>query len=557
VRDFLRRARGWLTGLNAVSARFDLLQNRTDALMGASERTNAALAELAAALESIRPGPELGDIRGRLDGLAASSAAAQSELARELGAEADRRRLAEQALAVRLSDHDGSLRGMVADLTALRAQASQLQVGLDDIAARFDAHAQHSSQWGAEMRGGLQAQLDAIARRLAERPGSPEWKAIASRLDGVEAELAAVHRAGNSHAQPSGAAPLRLSAGAGPLAFLLQSLELVNHYAAVWDLLPRGSFDVLLHGVDEAAGRQALAAWRCRVFATEDVLADGRKYACLVSNHPVEGGEPPLIKRLAERNARFMYAAGKSGWNLSEWNRLYDLILCFGPHHAAAFSALTDGLVIQMGYPRFDRYFNERVDRHALCGRFGCDPAKETVVWLPTWKELSSVGHFDDEISALSDRYNVVVKLHPLMSEAEPARVESLRRHHFSCLLTDSTDNLPLYQLADYMLFDFGGPPLAAIYCDKKMLLLDVPGALADPLLGADSPDVAIRAQLGSLEPGRGAIARCLVSPAHWEAQVSMRKALRRTYFAPHFGFSAAVAANALLHFDTLRAGAG
>jgi hypothetical protein len=68
---------------------------------------------------------------------------------------------------------------------------------------------------------------------------------------------------------------------------------------------------------------------------------------------------------------------------------------------------------------------------------------------------------------------------------------------------------------------------------------------------------VAIRAQLGSLEPGRGAIARCLVSPAHWEAQVSMRKALRRTYFAPHFGFSAAVAANALLHFDTLRAGAG
>ena len=53
MRDFLRRARGWLTGLNAVSARFDLLQNRTDALMGASERTNAALAELAAALPGV------------------------------------------------------------------------------------------------------------------------------------------------------------------------------------------------------------------------------------------------------------------------------------------------------------------------------------------------------------------------------------------------------------------------------------------------------------------------------------------------------------------------
>lgn len=559
MRDFLRRARGWLTGLNAVSARFDLLQNRTDALMGASERTNAALAELAAALESIRPGPELAEIRGRLDGLAASSLAAGAELARELDAEADRRGLAEQALASRLSDQDGSLRGMVAELAALRAQASQVQAGLDETAARFDAHAQHSAQWGAEMRSGLQAQLDAIGRRVAELPGSPELRVIASRLDGVEAALAAGRRAGSPHAQPSGAALLRLSgdAGAGRLAFLLQSLELVNHYAAVWDLLPQGGFDVLLHGVDEAAGRQALAAWRCGVVTTEMVLAEGRKYACLVSNHPVEGGEPPLIRRLAERNVRFMYAAGKSGWNLSEWNRLYDLILCFGPHHAAAFSARTDGLVIQMGYPRFDRYFNEQVDRDALCGRFGCNPAKETVVWLPTWKELSSVGHFDEEISALTDRYNVVVKLHPLMSEAEPERVESLRKHRFSCLLTDSTDNLPLYQLADYMLFDFGGPPLAAIYCDKKMLLLDVPGALADPLLGPDSPDVAIRSQLGSLEPGGGAIARCLASPAHWEAQVPMRKALRRTYFAPHFGFSAAVAANALLRLDTLLAGAG
>lgn len=492
VRDFLRRARGWLTGLNAVSARFDLLQSRTDALMEASERTNAALASLAVALDSIRPGPELAAIRESVDGLAASSSSA------------------------RLS-HDGSLRGMAADLAALRAQASQIQVGLDESAVRFDANAQHSLQWGAAMR------------------------------------------AGRSHARPSGAAPLRLSgeAGAGRLAFLLQSLELVNHYAAVWDLLPQGGFDVLLHGVDEAAARQALAAWRCGLFTTEMVLAEGRKYACLVSNHPVEGGEPPLIRRLAERNVRFMYAGGKSGWNLSEWNSLYDLILCFGPHYAAAFSASTGGLVIQMGYPRFDRYFNEQVNRDALCARFGCDPTKETVVWLPTWKELSSVGHFDEEISALTDCYNVVVKLHPLMSEAEPERVESLRKHHFSCLLTDSTDNLPLYQLADYMLFDFGGPPLAAIYCDKKMILLDVPGALADPLLGPDSPDVAIRVQLGAHAPGDGAIARCLASPAHWEAQVAMRKALRRTYFAPHFGFSAAVAANALLHLDTLLAGAG
>lgn len=472
MRDFLRRARAYLTGLNIISARFDLLQNKLDALLEVGGITNTALAELGRKL----------DVE-----------------------EADHRRRAKVA-----------------------------------IVAGSDAHPQHSAQWGDKMLRGLQSRLDAIELRMAELTNPPGRRIVGKCPDDWRDPVDVMH------------VPRRERIG-----FLLHSLELVNHYAAVWNLLPHGTFDVLLHEVDEDVGRQAVAAWRCGVFTTEAVLADGCKYACLVSNHPVEGGDAPLIKRLAGRNVRFMYAAGKSGWNLSEWNRLYDLILCFGPHHAAAFSARTDSLVIQMGYPRFDRYFNEQVDRNVLCSRFCCDPAKETVVWLPTWKDLSSVGHFDEEISALTHRYNVVVKLHPLMSEAEPERVESLRQYQFSCLLTDSTDNLPLYQLAEYMLFDFGGPPLAAIYCDKKMLLLDVPGALADPLLTPDSPDVAIRAQLGSLKPGRGAIAHCLANPAHWEAQVPMRKALRRTYFAPHFGFSSAVAANTLLRLDTLLAGAG
>ena len=420
--------------------------------------------------------------------------------------------------------------------------------GLNAISSRFDQ---------------LENKVDtsiAIAQELAaeaERRRSAELE-LSSQLDSLRNGVELVRASLCADVPVNARFPREVShwvtdeSGAGRIGFLLHSLELVNHYGAVWDLLPDGAFDVLLHGVDEDEAMQALVAWRCGIFTTQTVLAEGHKYACLVSNHPVEIGDTPLIKQLAERNVRFMYAAGKSGWNLSDWNRLYDLILCFGPHHANAFAACTDGVVIQMGYPRFDRYFNEQIDRYALCNRFGCDPAKETVVWLPTWKDLSSVGYFDEEISTLMDRYNVVVKLHPLMLEAEPARVEALRQHRFTCLLTDSTDNMPLYQLADYMLFDFGGPPMAAIYCDKNMILLDVPDALSDPLLGSGSPDLAIRAQLGSLGSGCGSIASCLSNSEHWYTQQPMRKALRRTYFAPHFGFSAAVAANALLRLDAV-----
>ena len=147
-----------------------------------------------------------------------------------------------------------------------------------------------------------------------------------------------------------------------------------------------------------------------------------------------------MIRELGEYNIRFMYAAGKSGWNLSDWNSLYDLILCFGPFHAEAFANCTDGIVLQMGYPRFDRFFTATVDKAELNARYGCDPARKCVVWLPTWKTLSSVGPFGDEISALMNNYNVVVKLHPLMAESEPECVRTLAKLKFTCVSRRGAD---------------------------------------------------------------------------------------------------------------------
>lgn len=336
------------------------------------------------------------------------------------------------------------------------------------------------------------------------------------------------------------------------LAFLIHSKELLNHYGCIWDLLPPDSFDIILHGSTGAASPSDFSSWRCGVVTSEDVLSSGRSYRYLVSNHPVSDHGEPLIRRLALTNIRFMYAAGKSGWNLSAWNSLYDVILCFGPYHAVNFSHASDAVIVQMGYPRFDRYFNEPVDLPQLARKLGCDPARETVVWLPTQGEISSLGHFDEEISALSQRYNVVVKLHPLTPLVDPDKTEALGRLPFNRVIVDSSDNLPLYQLADYMLFDYGGPPMAGIYTDKRMVLLNVPGAADDALTGDSSPDVAIRKQLVSVNPEAKAIATLLEDEASWHAQLPVRRRLRGLYFAPHFGFSAQVAAQALSNLDQI-----
>jgi hypothetical protein len=79
-----------------------------------------------------------------------------------------------------------------------------------------------------------------------------------------------------------------------------------------------------------------------------------------------------------------------------------------------------------------------------------------------------------------------------------------------------------------------------------------VPGAETDPLTGPESPDLHIRQYLGEVSVGEGAIAGMLADSARWVAQAPVRKMLRKTYFAPHFGFSANVAADALLRLELL-----
>jgi hypothetical protein len=331
------------------------------------------------------------------------------------------------------------------------------------------------------------------------------------------------------------------------IAFLIHNLELINHYKNIWDLLPKGSFDIILHNEAIIADKGIFSHWQCSLLLSSEIITSNTKYLYLVSNHPIATGKNPLIKQLAIINVRFMYSAGKSGWNAAIWNNLYDVILCFGPYHASVFASSTDAYILQMGYPRFDKFFTTKPDIETLQKKYKCDPAKKTVVWLPTWKTLSSVGWFDSEISLLAAHYNVVVKLHPMMQASEPERVAALKQYNFTYLITDTSDNLPLYQLADFMLFDYGGPPLAAIYVDKNLILLNVPGAETEKLAGVNSPDVSIRKYLISVNSIEKRISAVLADTMIWEKQKTMRLHLRKYYFAPHFGFSSKIAAETLL----------
>lgn len=335
------------------------------------------------------------------------------------------------------------------------------------------------------------------------------------------------------------------------IAFLVHFSEMFNHYSPVWDKLQRNEFLVIVHGTKFERERtiESCHQYKVNYILLEDVLAAGHRFPCLISNHAMHGSpQQPLIKSIGIYNIRFMYALGKGRHNFSDWNQFYDLFLCFGPFHQRQLAKFGKPCV-QMGYPRYDIVFNEKLDLSGFREQLKLDPSRETLLWLPTWKELSSAPLFADMMASLMDSYNIIVKLHPLSFEEEPEVVEKLMNLPFTAVISSVVDNVFLYSLADKVICDYGGTAFGAIYLDKPLILLNVPNAELDPLAGESSPDISLRDDIVNLDLySFHRIHDMLNNQLIWSEQKLTRKRLREHYFATHYGFSSEVAAQAIRH---------
>jgi hypothetical protein len=340
------------------------------------------------------------------------------------------------------------------------------------------------------------------------------------------------------------------------VAFFVHAAEIFNHYQAVWRLLGSEAFDIVLHGTDsERANTRALAnaaGYRC--FDSETVIESGYRYDIVVSNLSMyHHMDQPIIHVLGHRRVRFMYALGKAKHNFSSWNSDYDLILCFGPWQAERLKQCCDAVTFQMGYPRYDEYFRDPSLIGLAPPGLTLDPAKKTVLWLPTWMDLSSISRYADAMAALCNDYNVIVKTHPLSVEAEPEVLAILERYDFTAVIVTVYDNLNLFRCADYVVADYGGTAFGALYLDKNLLLLNVPGAEKDAHTGDDSPDILLREEIINVdEQDRWSLPALLADETLWATQAKVRQGLRHKYFVNSYGFSAEMAVMALCNIETL-----
>jgi len=338
------------------------------------------------------------------------------------------------------------------------------------------------------------------------------------------------------------------------IGFLIHSSELINHYGSICRTLDRDRFEfVLLHMPPTET--EFLVGWFTeRNISYRFVQEMTAPYKILVSNHCMSGGgqEKYLPEMLGVFNVRFMYALGKDAWHFADWNEIYDLILCYGPYQEKNLQHFKRPMTLQVGYPRYDDYFNGDCDRQALAAGFGCDPNKETILWLPTWKQLSSLDEvFIPEVSKLTRFFNVIVKPHPLTSQCfdaeEAHKVELLRANRFTRIIDTIHDNAPLFKVADHVIADYGGSSFGALYTDRHLILLDVPGALTHDNINGQSSELLLREQIMSYRHDTiRTLIYDLMDEAGLEGQRQTRRELRDQFFAPYYGNASAITAHVL-----------
>lgn len=309
-------------------------------------------------------------------------------------------------------------------------------------------------------------------------------------------------------------------------AFLVHEPSMLDHYAGVWKALGSARFAIVLTEhfyLDESgAEKNGVGFFMTHVrqegydvHHVRDIVSLGIRFPHVVTNHVIAGYTPerkpvttvdiakkrrnrllaalgrPMAWRfevaidtylplqIGDRQIRYMYGADLSdAWSLQPWNEIYDLFLCHGVNDERIVSQRFRGKTFVMGYPRYDGFFEPGLDVARVREEFGLVEERKTLLWMPTLGGTgSSIPVFAQPFAGLFDRFNVVVRPHPLSFIQEPAFIAQLERLGFRIDRNATRSMNELYRVADVVFADYGGTPFSAIFVGKNLFFLDVPGA--------------------------------------------------------------------------------
>jgi len=368
-------------------------------------------------------------------------------------------------------------------------------------------------------------------------------------------------------------------------AFLLHEPMMLNHYENVWKALGNSEFAIVLtesfyidENGDEKEGIPSffnhVRQEKHQVFNIQDVINSGIFFDYAITNHPISGttkflkkitnkdiskkllnrimiafGRQPLWQynvdiesllplQIGRKQIRYMYGADLSdAWSLMDWNEIYDIFLCHGVNDERIVKERFPGKTFIMGYPRYDDYFDSSIDLSNIKTEFDVSDQKNTLLWMPTLGGVgSSIPVYAKLIANLHDKFNVIVRPHPLSFVQEKDFISELERNNFK-IDRNSTRNMnELFSLASLVMADYGGTPFSSIFLGKNIIFLDVPGADSMPI-NVESSVLELKKHLPVFTPENILdLPKSLTSQMFWDENQKSIDHLFEKYFGSRRG---------------------
>ncbi len=227
---------------------------------------------------------------------------------------------------------------------------------------------------------------------------------------------------------------------------------------------------------------------------TAQKIAEGDgQFSAIVCQTPFR-----FLERLRKtKRIAMQYSMTKEIHQYGAWRAIFDLNLMYGEYSRERVAPLAPCRVI--GNPRFEPWFTGQLDQHRLANaKVQLDPEKKTILYLPTWGDLSSVPLYQSDIGKLSETYNVIAKVHHNTDAMELKRKVALGGAGLKSIFGASDDLLYLLDCADMVLSDYSGAIFDAINVRKPVILLqNEPQNLTSKKFGFESIEFARRSEIG------------------------------------------------------------
>lgn len=195
---------------------------------------------------------------------------------------------------------------------------------------------------------------------------------------------------------------------------------------------------------------------------------------------------------------RILYGYAKDAWNYADWNKGFDLILSYGPYSENRLKKFAP--TVSIGHPRYR--IRERVEtrsitdiRGNLLSEWLASSNLKTIIYSPTWGDLSSLAWFQKAIEELTSEYKVIIKLHHGIVLSNGFNSNNFK--HDRLFVCDETiDLFDLFPFGEAVISDYSGAIFDAILVEKKIVLVN---SLEEEVVDTGVLNIKIMSNIASL----------------------------------------------------------